>query len=190
MKGMLRKASFWTIRNLLLAYDGIGNVTINNSTNKITISTDCTSEVSLLDSDILVNLIIHYDISCVSCALSCDYPQTDVCDGYELTETMSVQSILDPSVQLLELYDGSGYGTPGYDQLWRYVPITVNVGSGCLNTYWENQDPPITDPEVIETDNRTLRDAAVKAKEQLALATAPFTWANNFIPSFQINKFF
>jgi hypothetical protein len=179
-----------TIRNLLLDYDGIGNVTINNSTNKITISTDCTSEVSLLDSDILVNLIIHYDISCVSCELSCDFPLTDICDGYELTQTMSVQSILDPSVQLLELYDGSEYGEPGYSQVWRNEPKIVNVTSGCLNSYWENQDPPITDPEDINNANRTIRDRCLRNKNELALALAPFTWANNFIPSFQINKFF
>lgn len=179
-----------TIRNLLLSYDGIGNVTINNSTNKITISTDCGSEVSLLDSDILVNLIIHYDISCVSCSLSCDYPQTDVCDGYKLTEPCVVTEILDPSVQILELYDGGDGPGSNIDQTWRGVPITVNVTSGCLNSYWENQDPPVTDPEDIADDNRGIRNACLKAKNQLALATAPFTWANNFIPSFQINKFF
>jgi len=184
--------SLWstTIRNLLLAYDGIGNVTINISTNKVTITTDCGSEVSLLDSDIIVNMIIHYDVSCVSCSLYCDYPQTGVCDDYKLTQTLSVQSVLDPSVQILEQYDG-GYG-PGsnLEQTWRVVPVTANVTRGCLNSYWENQDPPVTDPEDIANDNRAIRDACVSAKLALALATAPFTWANNFIPSFQINKFF
>lgn len=165
-----------TIRNLLLSFEGIGNVTINTSTNKITITTDCNSEVSLLDSDILINMIIHYDVSCVSCALSCDYPKTGVCDGYKLTETMTVNSVLDPSEEILELYDG-GYG-PGsnHDLTWRIVPITVNVTSGCLNS----------DPDA----NVMLRNAAMKAKNELALATGPFNWANNFLPSFQINKFF
>jgi len=61
--------SLWgtTIRNLLLSFDGIGGVVINNSTNKITISTDCESEVSLLDADISVYMVIHYDVSCVCC---------------------------------------------------------------------------------------------------------------------------
>jgi hypothetical protein len=179
-----------TIRNLLLSYDGIGNVVINNSTNKITISTDCNSEVTLLDSDILVNLIIHYDISCVSCSLSCDYPQTGVCDDYKLTETLEVQSVLDPSVQILELYDGGDGPGSNYQQTWRVVPVIANVTKGCLDSYWENQDPPVTDPEDIAADNRDIRDDCFTAKLALAYATAPFTWANNFIPSFQINKFF
>jgi uncharacterized protein (DUF2141 family) len=63
--------SLWgtTIRNLLLSFDGIGNVTIDNSTNKITIITDCEVEVSLLDKKIEINMVIHYDISCVSCVV-------------------------------------------------------------------------------------------------------------------------
>ena len=57
-----------TVRNMLLNYDGIGNVTINTNTNKVTISTDCESDVALIDASIFVNIIIHYDISCVACA--------------------------------------------------------------------------------------------------------------------------
>jgi hypothetical protein len=60
-----------TVRNLLLGYDGIGDVVINNTTNKITITSDCESEVSLLDVDVVVNLKIYYDISC-SCSKSCN----------------------------------------------------------------------------------------------------------------------
>ena len=60
-----------TVRNLLLGYDGIGNVVINNTTNKITITSDCESEVSLLDVDVVVNLKIYYDISC-SCSKNCN----------------------------------------------------------------------------------------------------------------------
>jgi hypothetical protein len=60
-----------TVRNLLLGYDGIGDVVINNTTNKITITSDCESEVSLLDVDVVVNLKISYDISC-SCSKSCN----------------------------------------------------------------------------------------------------------------------
>ena len=60
-----------TVRNLLLDYEGIGNVAINTNTNKITVTSDCGSEVSLLDSDISVNLKINYDISC-ACSKSCN----------------------------------------------------------------------------------------------------------------------
>jgi hypothetical protein len=60
-----------TVRNMLLSYEGIGGVTINSTTNQITISSDCESTVSLLDVDIVVNLKIHYDISC-ACSKSCN----------------------------------------------------------------------------------------------------------------------
>jgi hypothetical protein len=60
-----------TVRNLLLGYEGIGNVAINTNTNKITITSDCGSEVNLLDSNISVNLKINYDISC-ACSKSCN----------------------------------------------------------------------------------------------------------------------
>lgn len=60
-----------TVRNLLLSYEGIGSVNINSTTNQITISSDCESTVSLLDVDIIVNLKIHYDISC-ACSKNCN----------------------------------------------------------------------------------------------------------------------
>lgn len=57
-----------TVRNLLLTYDGIGTVTIDTTKNKIVITTDCESSADLSDSNVSVSMIIHYDISCVSCA--------------------------------------------------------------------------------------------------------------------------
>lgn len=78
-----------TVRNLLLTFDGIGNVTINNTTNKITITTDCASDVSLLDADILIYMVINYDVSCVKPTVICDlsgytYNVSTICDlsGY------------------------------------------------------------------------------------------------------------
>ncbi len=59
-----------TVRNLLLTYDGIGSVNVNSTTNQITINSDCESTVSLLDVDIIVNMKIHYDISC-ACSKNC-----------------------------------------------------------------------------------------------------------------------
>lgn len=55
------------IETLLLSYDGISSVTFNVDKNKMTITTDCNSEVSLNDADVIINMIINYDISCVSC---------------------------------------------------------------------------------------------------------------------------
>jgi uncharacterized protein (DUF2141 family) len=57
-----------TVRTMLLNYDGIGTVTIDTTKNKIVITTDCASSSSLLDTVVSVSLVIHYDISCVSCA--------------------------------------------------------------------------------------------------------------------------
>ena len=98
--------SLWgtTIRNLLLTFDGIGNVTINNSTNKITIVTDCESEVSLSDVGVEIYMVIRYDISCVSmspipppiCQLSgYTYNISTICDlsGY----TYNISTICDLS---------------------------------------------------------------------------------------------
>jgi hypothetical protein len=57
-----------TVRTMLLNYDGIGTVTIDTDKNKIVITTDCASSASLLDTVVSVSMVIHYDISCVSCA--------------------------------------------------------------------------------------------------------------------------
>ena len=62
---------------MLQTFVGIGDVTIDYVNNKITITNDCeeilkncrTETYNLLnDTNITVNLIINYDISCVSCA--------------------------------------------------------------------------------------------------------------------------
>lgn len=55
------------VETLLLDYDGIATVTINQVTNKITITTNCDSVTDLSDAQITVDLEIEYDISCVSC---------------------------------------------------------------------------------------------------------------------------
>lgn len=184
--------SLWanTIKDLILTYSGITNVILDLPNNKITIKTDCESEISYDDAQVLVNMVIHYDISCVSCGITCDYPKTGVCDGYKLTETMTIIEIVEPTEQMLESYDGGSGPSSNYDLVYSGVPTTVNVTSGCLNSYYYTQVPPITDPIEIATYNGNLRDAARKAKNELALATGPFNWANNFLPSFQINKFF
>ncbi len=44
-----------------------GSVIFDIETNQMTILTDCNSEISLNDANIIINMIIHYDISCVAC---------------------------------------------------------------------------------------------------------------------------
>ena len=82
--------SLWgtTIRGLLLTFDGIGDVIIDNSTNKITIITDCESEVSLSDVDVLIKMAIHYDISCESGLLEYIPTECEITEEYcETTDT-------------------------------------------------------------------------------------------------------
>ena len=55
------------IGDMLLSYDGIGNVTFNEDDNKMVITTDCNQEISLNDANVIINMVIYYDISCVSC---------------------------------------------------------------------------------------------------------------------------
>jgi hypothetical protein len=56
-----------TIKDLILTYEGIDSVILDLPNNKITIKTDCESEISYDDTQVLVNMVIHYDISCVEC---------------------------------------------------------------------------------------------------------------------------
>jgi hypothetical protein len=57
------------VKEILLSYDGIGEVLINYLDNKITINTDCDSTTSLTDVDVKIALKISYDIACQSCGL-------------------------------------------------------------------------------------------------------------------------
>ena len=56
-----------TVKTMLQSYEGIGNVVIDLEKNKVTISSDCESETSLVDTKIQVYLKIYYDISCQTC---------------------------------------------------------------------------------------------------------------------------
>ena len=55
------------IYNTLSTIDGIGSISIDIPNNKISVSTDCNSEVQLSDVGFSVDMNIDYDISCVSC---------------------------------------------------------------------------------------------------------------------------
>ena len=54
-----------TIRELLLSVPGVGNVTINALTNQITIETSRGND-TLNGQEIIVDLIIEYDIMCLT----------------------------------------------------------------------------------------------------------------------------
>lgn len=56
---------FTTITSLLLTIPGINSVNINPQTNQISIQTDSTN-TSILNQTIIIDLVINYDISCVS----------------------------------------------------------------------------------------------------------------------------
>ena len=55
------------VESLLLQIDGIGEVDINPENNTLKIKTDCNSNVSLSNAQVLVTMMIRYDISCVEC---------------------------------------------------------------------------------------------------------------------------
>jgi uncharacterized protein (DUF2141 family) len=57
------------VKEILLTYDGIGEVVIDYLNNTITVNTDCNSNVSLSDADIKIALKISYDINCQFCNL-------------------------------------------------------------------------------------------------------------------------
>jgi hypothetical protein len=56
-----------TIVELLKSYDGIGDVIVDIETNEIIINNDCKSNVNLIDGNVIINLVIYYDISCLYC---------------------------------------------------------------------------------------------------------------------------
>jgi hypothetical protein len=55
------------VKEMLLSYDGVGEVLLDYLENRITINTDCNSSVSLIDTDVNISLKISYDIDCQSC---------------------------------------------------------------------------------------------------------------------------
>ena len=55
------------IGSMLLNYDGIVSATFDIEKNKMVITTDCNNVNSLNDADVVINMIIYYDISCESC---------------------------------------------------------------------------------------------------------------------------
>lgn len=81
------------IGGILESYDGIGSVTFDVETNQMTILTDCESEISLNDAEIIINLKIYYNVSCVSCG-------GNVCDECQLT---SLELLLGEFVNLPSL---------------------------------------------------------------------------------------
>ncbi len=177
-----------TIKDLLLSYEGIGNVVINNTTNKIVISTDCNSPTSLLNAQVLINLIIHYDISCVTCAyLPCTYDQDGVCDGYKLYESLDYSIWLPPTTQDLELWDGGTDENSNFSiTIGKYETTSRQSTAGCLDSYY----PPGTSQEEIDESNLAIKFSARTAKENLIQATGPFLFAGLYAPSFQINKYY
>lgn len=57
-----------TLELLLLSFSGISQVNIIPIENKMVISTICSPSGEYIDTDVIVSLKIHYDISCVACS--------------------------------------------------------------------------------------------------------------------------
>ena len=56
-----------TLKTVLESYSEIESVIVNPATNTISVSTTCNPEIYIIDANLIVNLIISYDISCVEC---------------------------------------------------------------------------------------------------------------------------
>jgi hypothetical protein len=144
--------SLWgtTIRGLLLTFDGVGDVTINNSTNKITIVTDCESEVSLLDTNVLIKMAIHYDISCESGLL--EYTPTECEITEEYCETPDTKVIYPAKIDIF-----------GFDFL---ADVNI-VPTRCveLSNYLDD-----CDSGDLDSDFRAQRDARNKYGNEYLLS--------------------
>jgi hypothetical protein len=77
-----------TIKDLLTQFEGIGSVIIDVENNIIKIISDCNSETSLSDAQIMLNLGINYDISCVACAIT-PTPTASPTPTPQLTQTIT-----------------------------------------------------------------------------------------------------
>jgi hypothetical protein len=65
------------VEELLLSYDGIGEVIVNAIKNTLIINSSCEANLTLLDANVKVELNISYDINCQSC--------DDFCNCYEVS---------------------------------------------------------------------------------------------------------
>lgn len=65
------------IEELLLTYDGVGEVIVNAVKNTLTINSSCEANLKLLDANVKVEMDISYDINCESC--------DDFCYCYEIS---------------------------------------------------------------------------------------------------------
>lgn len=59
------------VKEILVSYDGVGEVLLDYLNNIITINTNCNSKISLIDADVKIALKISYDIACQTCGLAC-----------------------------------------------------------------------------------------------------------------------
>jgi hypothetical protein len=59
------------VKEILVSYDGVGEVLLDYLNNIITINTNCNSKISLIDADVKIALKISYDIACQTCGLTC-----------------------------------------------------------------------------------------------------------------------
>jgi len=68
------------VKEILLSYEGVGEVILDYLNNIITIDTNCKSSISLIDVDVKIVLKISYDIDCQSCGspTPCVYSEWEI----------------------------------------------------------------------------------------------------------------
>jgi hypothetical protein len=135
------------IESMLLSYDGISSVTFDVEENKMIITTDCNSIVSLNDADVTINMVIYYDISCESCT-GCYTPEfepinCEITNEYcETTDTKMIFPIQ--------------YNFFGADYL-NDTNIIPNRCTELPNYYYDCNDPNDAETQFREIQNGYMK---------------------------------
>ena len=144
------------IESLLLDYDGIASVTFDVEENKMTITTDCNSVVSLNDADVVINMVIYYDISCEACT-GCYTPEFEpincvITNEYcETTDTKVISPIQ--------------YNLFGAD----YLNDTDIIPNRCTELPFYNPNDCQGASPGVEEEFREIRDAYLKYQNEYNL---------------------
>jgi hypothetical protein len=136
------------VENILLSIDGIENVTFNSNQNQIVINTGCENQnISLIDSEIIISVLIEYDISCSSCGGASVEPSFPLISSTEKLFALNINNneyielpkpidfitslgvTIDSSVTKLWVLDESGLIIFEYDII-SMIPFNIELNRG------------------------------------------------------------
>jgi hypothetical protein len=141
-----------TITDLLLQFEGIASVNINPETNTIEILTDCGS---LSDAQVIVNMVIYYDISCVSC----DNEPTP-------TPTATPTPTPTPTITPTPTPTSTTTPTPTPTPTITPTPTPTSINCICYTVDWlEPSEPPVlgfTNFQYIDCSGNTIETSVTE----------------------------